>query len=364
MKGARGPHDADALRATETPRFCGRWMTRHRTPGGRDGGVEGRRLVGARAVVDDDDLVVSPSFPAAYRNTHAARVFSAVEAARRPAAGAVSEQAGGAAAGAAHRAGRVRPPARRGAGAGRADAGAAPAHVFGVITFYTMFHREKHGRNELMVCTNVSCMLRGGYDMLHYIEKKLGIKAGETTPDGAFTLVEEECLAACANAPMMICGNQYFLDLTEKKVDTILDDLRKRWQERNPPGGAEGRRRPAHADGHRPGDQELMAWEDAKDVKIVTKNFGVADSHKLSVYTQRGGWQAFRKALAMQPAALVDEVKKSNLRGRGGAGFPTGLKWSFIPKDAKHRSTWSSTPTSPSRAPARTASCWPTIRTC
>jgi NADH dehydrogenase (ubiquinone) flavoprotein 2 len=104
----------------------------------------------------------------------------------------------------------------------------APAHVYGVITFYTMFHREKHGRNELMVCTNISCMLRGAYDILGYLEKKLGIKAGETTPDGAFTLVEEECLAACANAPMMICGNDYFLDLTEKKLDVIIDDLRRR----------------------------------------------------------------------------------------------------------------------------------------
>jgi NADH-quinone oxidoreductase subunit F len=71
------------------------------------------------------------------------------------------------------------------------------------------------------------------------------------------------------------------------------------------------------------------------DVKIVTRNFGVADSHKLSVYQQRGGYQALRKALQQQPAALIDEVKKSNLRGRGGAGFPTGTKWSFIPKDAK-----------------------------
>src|SRR3954454_24784573 len=78
-----------------------------------------------------------------------------------------------------------------------------------------------------------------------------------------------------------------------------------------------------------------MAWQDSKDVKIVTKNFGVADSHKLSVYTQRGGGQAFRKALTMQAAALIDEVKKSNLRGRGGAGFPTGMKWSFVPKEAR-----------------------------
>jgi NADH-quinone oxidoreductase subunit F len=79
-----------------------------------------------------------------------------------------------------------------------------------------------------------------------------------------------------------------------------------------------------------------MGWEQAKDTKIVTKNFGVAGSHKLATYHQRGGGQAFRKALAMPPAALVDEVKKSNLRGRGGAGFPTGLKWSFMkPGDGK-----------------------------
>jgi NADH-quinone oxidoreductase E subunit len=110
------------------------------------------------------------------------------------------------------------------------------SHVFGVITFYTMFHREKSGRNELMVCTNVSCMLRGGYDILHHIENRLGIKAGESTADGAFHLVEEECLAACANAPMMICADKYYLDLTPSKVDTILDDLRKRWQARARPG--------------------------------------------------------------------------------------------------------------------------------
>src|SRR5437764_1565755 len=107
-----------------------------------------------------------------------------------------------------------------------------PAHVFGVITFYTMFHREKHARNELLVCTNVSCMLRGAYDILHHIERRLGVKPGETTPDGAFTLVEEECLAACANAPMMICGDDYFLDLTPAKVDAALDDLRRRWREK------------------------------------------------------------------------------------------------------------------------------------
>ena len=101
------------------------------------------------------------------------------------------------------------------------------AHVFGVITFYTMFHREKHARNELMVCTNVSCMLRGAYDVLARCEQELGVKPGETTPDGDFTLVEEECLAACANAPMMICGTEYFLDVDAEKVPAIIAELRK-----------------------------------------------------------------------------------------------------------------------------------------
>jgi NADH-quinone oxidoreductase subunit F len=78
-----------------------------------------------------------------------------------------------------------------------------------------------------------------------------------------------------------------------------------------------------------------MAWQDAKDVKIVTKNFGVADSHKLATYRARGGWEAFRKSSGMAPAEIVEEVKKSNLRGRGGAGFPTGMKWSFVPKEAR-----------------------------
>lgn len=110
------------------------------------------------------------------------------------------------------------------------------AHIHGVVTFYTMLHQKKHGQHELMVCTNVSCMLRGAYDILGHLEKRLGIRAGQTTADGVFTLVEEECLAACANAPMMICGSEYFLDLTPEKVDEILARL-----------GSSGDKRPRRA---------------------------------------------------------------------------------------------------------------------
>ncbi len=100
------------------------------------------------------------------------------------------------------------------------------AHVYGVVTFYTMFHQKPVGKNVLMVCTNVSCMLRGAYGILEHIERKLGCKRGQTSDDGMFTIVEEECLAACANAPMMICGPEYFLDLTPEKVDKALTELR------------------------------------------------------------------------------------------------------------------------------------------
>ena len=78
-----------------------------------------------------------------------------------------------------------------------------------------------------MMCTNVSCMLRGGYDVLHALEKKLNIKAGENSADGEFTLVEEECLAACADAPCLIAGEKYFLRLTPESAVAALDEIKK-----------------------------------------------------------------------------------------------------------------------------------------
>jgi len=98
------------------------------------------------------------------------------------------------------------------------------AHVYGVATFYTMFRRKKSGKNTLRVCTNISCMLRGAYDVMEAFEKKLGLKRGEHNDD--FALVEEECTAMCANAPAVVCGTKYFLDVTPDQVDGILDGLR------------------------------------------------------------------------------------------------------------------------------------------
>ena len=98
------------------------------------------------------------------------------------------------------------------------------AHVFGVATFYTMFRRKKSGRNTLRVCTNIACMLRGAYDLLEALEKKLGIKRGESNED--FAIVEEECIAACANAPAILCGTQYLLDVEVDKLDSLIAELK------------------------------------------------------------------------------------------------------------------------------------------
>ena len=98
--------------------------------------------------------------------------------------------------------------------------------VKGVATFYSLFPTEPHGKYSLEVCINLSCSLNGARRCLRYLENKLGIKAGETTPDGRFTLRGMECLAACDKAPMMHVNNEVMhTNLTEAKLDQILQEL-------------------------------------------------------------------------------------------------------------------------------------------
>ena len=100
--------------------------------------------------------------------------------------------------------------------------------VKGVATFYSMFPTEPHGTYRLEVCINLSCSLNGARRCLRYLEQKLGIKAGETTPDGRFTLHGMECLAACDKAPMMYINNAMMhTHLTEEKLEQILQELSK-----------------------------------------------------------------------------------------------------------------------------------------
>ncbi len=99
-------------------------------------------------------------------------------------------------------------------------------HVLGVVSFYTMFHRDPKGKHHIEVCTNVSCMLRGSGRIVNHLEKKLGIKMGETSADKKWTLSEVECMGSCGTAPMFAIGEQYHENLTTDKVDEILANLK------------------------------------------------------------------------------------------------------------------------------------------
>jgi NADH:ubiquinone oxidoreductase subunit E len=98
-------------------------------------------------------------------------------------------------------------------------------HVYGVATFYTMFRRAPAGTNVVRVCTNISCMLRGADDVLRAFERACGVERGASNAD--FSVVEEECIAACANAPAVICGSQYFLDVTPEQVPDLVKSLKR-----------------------------------------------------------------------------------------------------------------------------------------
>lgn len=97
--------------------------------------------------------------------------------------------------------------------------------VYEVASFYSMYDLKPCGRHKLKVCTSISCMLRGSDELVEHIENRLNIKAGDTTPDGKFTLKRIECLGTCVDAPAMQVGKKYHENLTQEKVDALIDSL-------------------------------------------------------------------------------------------------------------------------------------------
>ncbi len=102
----------------------------------------------------------------------------------------------------------------------------SPIEVYEVASFYTMFHLKPVGKYVLEICHTGPCMLRGSDQLIDHVKNRLGIEAGQTTPDGMFTLKPAECLGACGYAPMMQLGKFYQENLTPEKMDRILDELR------------------------------------------------------------------------------------------------------------------------------------------
>ena len=107
-----------------------------------------------------------------------------------------------------------------------ARVGMPAAHVAGVVSFYTMLRRKPLGRHHIQVCRTLSCQLRGSREILEHLRKRLGIREGEVTPDGRFSLVTVECLGSCGTAPMMQVNDDYHENLTIGRLDALLDSMK------------------------------------------------------------------------------------------------------------------------------------------
>ncbi len=185
------------------------------------------------------------------------------------------------------------------------------------LVYYSMLRRQPAGKYHVQVCTNVSCMLRGGQRTYEHVQRKLGIGNKQTTSDGLFSLEEVECIGACTGAPALQVNYDFYEDLTPERVDALIDEL-------------DAGSKPAPA----PHTSGALHERHPAEVPVISRRFGIPDSHKLDVYVKHDGYKALEKALKqMTPDQVIEEVKESNLRGRGGAGFPAGAKWSFVPKD-------------------------------
>jgi NADH-quinone oxidoreductase subunit F len=191
--------------------------------------------------------------------------------------------------------------------------GVAVAHVREVVSFYSMFRTRPAGRRELRVCTSLPCRLRGAEAVLGRIGERLGIGPGETTPGGELTLTEVECLCACEIAPMGQLDERFVGPLEEETLEAVLGEALS-----NPRAPSTVREPEPYISTGGP---------------VLSTRFVNPEGTWWDAYVAGGGYLAARKALfSMTPAQIIDEVTRANLRGLGGAGFPTGKKWSFVPK--------------------------------
>ena len=192
------------------------------------------------------------------------------------------------------------------------------AEVAEVASFYSLF-RQPPARAVIQVCTNLPCCIRGARSIVKELEQRLGIASGRATPDGRFAIQEVECLGSCSTAPVIQVNDAPYLENVAPEMAAMLtispEEARSAWRPppammSSVPDGVEGYLLPPN------GERWL----------------------RLNDYEQRGGYQAIAKAVQMAPKDLADTVKNAALRGRGGAGFPTGLKWTFMPpKDERPR---------------------------
>jgi NADH-quinone oxidoreductase subunit F len=172
------------------------------------------------------------------------------------------------------------------------------ADIYGVIDFYAMLYPTPIGKQVVRVCTDPPCALAGGEKVLTSVCQHLGVPPNEATPDGTYTVERAPCLGLCEHAPAVLVGETAIGQADPGKAAEICAGSGERT--RGVVGG---------------------------DVRILTANCGDGIPTNLADCEAGGGYQGLKKALSMSPQAIISEIKASGLVGRGGAAFPTGVKW-------------------------------------
>jgi NADH-quinone oxidoreductase subunit F len=208
--------------------------------------------------------------------------------------------------------------------------GCTTAEVEDVVSYYVMFHRGPVGKFVLQVCTTLSCALAGAERVVEELQNKLGIKVGETDPTGMFTIQQMECLGACDRAPVMMVNNDHWHErLQPEQVGGLVDRMKT--------DGIKALSN-CYLCEQRIGEGQITTTPSKARAlpdyePVLTKFAFTKGGAELDHYLKhQDGYQGLKKALSMTPEAVIEDVKKSGLRGRGGAGFPTGLKWQFVDK--------------------------------
>lgn len=192
-----------------------------------------------------------------------------------------------------------------------------PINILELVTFYPMFRQAPAGRKHLRVCRTLSCALAGAYPLM---EKLAGLAkidrehqgAGMHNPvsvsdDGEYSIEFVECLASCGTAPVCMVDDELHEKVIAEQAAALLDQ-------------------PSTINHHPSSPHPL-------ERRLIFQNIGREGyTTDLDCYRRNGGYQQLNKAISMSRSDIVNEVKASGLRGRGGAGFPSGLKWSFMPK--------------------------------
>ncbi|MFZ5880344.1 MAG: NADH-quinone oxidoreductase subunit NuoF [Chloroflexota bacterium] len=184
------------------------------------------------------------------------------------------------------------------------------SRMFGIASYYSLFNTHPIGKYHLQVDTCVPGFLHGADGIVAHLCKALGISVGETSADGLFTLSTVQDLASCATGPVIRVNDRYFENMTPAKVDELLAALRREEWPPNDPS---------------------MTVHSACGILLNDRT--QPDCRLLPFYKRSGGYEALTRARRMSPAEVIAEVKDAQIRGRGGAGFPAGTKWTFLPKD-------------------------------